>query len=99
MSQIAVTARLVVREGRESEAEKVLAAALEGTRREDGCIAYNLFRCPFNSREKIFIERWRSREDLELHGKQPYILALRESADTLFEGPSDVLIWDADDAV
>jgi quinol monooxygenase YgiN len=45
---------------------------LEPSRSEDGCIFYEFLQDPFDPDSFTFYERWRSREDLTLHSKEPH---------------------------
>ena len=39
---------------------------------EEGCISYEFYQDPFNRNSFIFVERWRSKKDLDLHFEMPY---------------------------
>ena len=45
---------------------------IEPSNNEEGCISYEFYQAPFNSNTCIFVERWRSKEDLDLHFEMPY---------------------------
>ncbi|MCJ8322950.1 MAG: antibiotic biosynthesis monooxygenase [Rhizobiales bacterium] len=63
-------------------ADKVIAAAMpciEGTRAEAGCISYDLNQAVEDENTLTFVERWKTREDLELHFKQPHMAVWRET--------------------
>ena len=58
---------------------------IEATREEPGCIFYDLNTSVSNSRRVVFVERWKSREDLDNHLKTPHIKAWREASAPLIE--------------
>lgn len=58
---------------------------IEATREEPGCIFYDLNASVSNSRRVVFVERWKSREDLENHLRTPHIKAWREASAPLIE--------------
>ncbi len=67
----------------------ILAAAgpcIEGTRNEAGCLSYDLNQSLTDENTLVFIERWKSREDLNQHFKQPHMVEWREKAAQYIEG-------------
>jgi quinol monooxygenase YgiN len=65
--------------GKEDELERVLLEMIEPTRREPGCIRYDLVRSlqGNSSTELVFVEEWESAAALDAHGRTPHLLALR----------------------
>jgi quinol monooxygenase YgiN len=53
---------------------------IEATREEPGCIFYDMNASVSNSERVIFVERWKSREDLEGHFKSPHMKAWRDKS-------------------
>ena len=56
---------------------RICAAA---TRKEKGCIAYDLFESLTDPQTLIFVERWETREDLTAHSKSSHLAAWREAS-------------------
>jgi quinol monooxygenase YgiN len=59
----------------------VIAAArpcIEATRKESGCISYDLNQSMSDDDTLVFVERWESRGDLDQHFKQPHMAVWRE---------------------
>lgn len=55
---------------------KFLAAALEciaATRREHGCLAYDMHESVSQPNHFVFIECWEQREHVDLHMQQPHL--------------------------
>lgn len=76
---IYVIATITIKKG---TAAQVIAAAkpcIASTRAEAGCISYDLNQDVENENVLTFVERWKSREDLELHFKQPHMAVWREA--------------------
>jgi len=46
--------------------------AIEPSRAEEGCIIYDFMQDPFSQDSFTFFEKWRSREDLDLHFEEPH---------------------------
>ena len=75
---IYVVATLSIKPG---TAADVLAAAdpcIEATRNEAGCLSYDLSQSMTDESTLVFVERWKSRADLDLHFKQPHMAVWRE---------------------
>jgi quinol monooxygenase YgiN len=66
--------------GKEDEMERVLLGMLEPTRREAGCLRYDLLRSlkGENYVEFVFVEEWASEEALDAHGRSEHLQGLRE---------------------
>jgi quinol monooxygenase YgiN len=87
MSQgtLRVIARLVARSGKEEALRLLLMGLIAPTRKESGCITYELLQNKENSREFTFVEEWRDEAALKAHfatdhiqnalGKFPDLLA------------------------
>jgi quinol monooxygenase YgiN len=88
-----VIATFVAAEGREDELEGILLGMLEPTRREDGCIRYDLLRSlqGVSPVEFTFVEEWESVEALDAHGRTPHLQALRPKVQDLIGGPPHVI--------
>jgi quinol monooxygenase YgiN len=94
MSEVVVAASFKVKDGREQEAEDALRAVARETHKEDGCLLYALHRGVDDPGRFVLLERWRSREDLDAHLRQPYIAQLAATADAL-EEPAGVWFTEA----
>ena len=96
MSKIVAVASLVASEGRGDELVEAFRNAIEQTHGEEGCLKYALHRDKANPDHVIMIEHWRSQDDLDAHGKQPYLAEMmtKMGAPGLFaEGPK---LWFTD---
>ncbi len=84
MSQVTVVARLISRVGLEDRARSELLKMVEETRKEPGCINYDLHRGLEDSKEFVFYENWESKEALDRHMQTPHFLRLSDLCDELF---------------
>ena len=50
------------------------------TRKEKGCISYDLFDSMADADTMVFVERWETRDDLTAHSKQPHLAVWREAS-------------------
>jgi quinol monooxygenase YgiN len=85
-----VVATFVAAPGKEGELEGALAALVEPTRKEDGCLRYDLFRALDGSGDFVFVEEWESVETLDAHGRSAHVQEAGTKAPTLVGGPPKV---------
>ena len=68
---------------------------LEPSRSEDGCIVYEFLQDPFDQDSFTFYERWRSREDLELHFEESHFKKFDMTVHELIvEGSGSVVAYE-----
>lgn len=66
--------------------DELLAASrpcIEATRKEDGCLSYDLHQSVSDPDQVVFVERWRDREALELHFQSAHLAAWKRAAGPL----------------
>jgi quinol monooxygenase YgiN len=88
MSQgtLRVIARLVARPGKEEALRSLLMGLIAPTRKESGCITYEMLQNKENSREFTFVEEWQDEAALKAHFATDHIQkALGKFPDLLVE--------------
>ena len=90
---ITVVATFQARPGQEAELEKALLALPAPTRRETGCLNYDLHVSADEPGKFLFHENWTSRELLAAHLKSAHIAALLPRVDELCVAPPEIKIW------
>jgi len=80
--------------GKEAALKAGLLGLVEPTRKEDGCILYDLHQSPDDPGKFMFYEIWTSRETLDRHSASAHILAFRGVRDTLLAKPGDLTLWE-----
>ena len=85
-----VLALFVAAPGKEAELEKALTALIEPTRKEAGCIRYDLVRGLGKSAEFAFIEEWESAEHLDAHSQTPHVREAGSKAAGLLAAPASI---------
>lgn len=85
-----VVTMLRARSGCESELRQVARALLSPTRREDGCLRYELVEDPRDPRSLTFIETWESEAHLQAHLASPHLLQARARYAELLDGDLDL---------
>jgi quinol monooxygenase YgiN len=73
---LTVVATFVAKPGKENHLQEELLARIEPTRKEAGCIGYDLHQAIDNPATFIFLESWKSKEDLDQHLQMPYLQSL-----------------------
>ncbi len=73
MAELIVVARVEVKEELLESTKVELLKLLEPTRKEEGCIQYDLHQDNEDSKVFIFFERWESEEALDTHMKTTHI--------------------------
>lgn len=76
-SIVHVVAHIEALPGHEQEVRSVLEGYLAPTRKEKGCIRYDLFTDDSDPLKFTFIEEWESKEDLAAHSQSAHINAGR----------------------
>ena len=77
MKNITVVATFQARPGKETELKEALIDLVAPTRKEAGCINYDLHVAPDDPSKFLFYENWTSNAHLDAHGQTPHIQNLR----------------------
>jgi quinol monooxygenase YgiN len=72
------------------ELSAILAALVEPTRAEDGCINYDFHVDPDDPCVFMFYENWRSKSDLDRHLGTPHLKPLFDRLDELLARPVEI---------
>jgi quinol monooxygenase YgiN len=90
MSQLTNLAFFRARRGQTKALGAALAALVEPTRGEAGCLNYDLYQSLENAEIWFVYENWRSMQDLDSHMKSMHLRAFLAAAPTLLEGDIDL---------
>ena len=93
-NQVTVVARFKAKANMIEEAKQALAALVDPTHSESGCINYDLHQDSNDPTQFLFYENWKSQSDLDEHLNKPYLHALREKASELFVEPVKIELWE-----
>ena len=77
---IYLIATLTVQPGSREHLLQPAKACIEETRKEKGCVSYDLFASVSDETSIVFVERWATREDLTAHSQTPHLAAWREAS-------------------
>jgi len=87
---VLVLALFTAAPGKEDELERVLLQLIEPTRREAGCIRYDLVRGMGRSAELAFIEEWETAESLDAHAQAEHVRRIQAEAAPLLGTPASI---------
>lgn len=87
---LTVIAKFVAKAGKEENLRTELLARIDPTRSEPGCITYDLHQDVDNPAVLVFLENWKSREDLEKHLQMPYLQSLLGMVEELCAEPPEI---------
>lgn len=87
---VRVVAHLTARPDKIEETRAALAAVIEPTRAENGCITYELMQNDAHPADFTFVEEWSTGAALDAHLESEHIRDLTSRADELFAAPPDV---------
>jgi quinol monooxygenase YgiN len=88
MPEIYVIAKLVAQKGHEETVRNELNKLIEPTRKEDGCLEYNLHQDNANPGNFVFLERWKSSAAIDMHMQSEHIAQTQAAIGNLLEGMS-----------
>lgn len=92
MQRVSVVARLTAKPGLEDRVEAELMDLVQKTRKETGCINYDLHVSLDNPKTFIFYENWVSKGCLDEHLQTPHLTRLRSMQEELFAHPPEISV-------
>jgi quinol monooxygenase YgiN len=87
MSEVVVVAIAKSKEGGAEEARALMSEVAAESRKEEGCIAYDLHVDKNDADRIVLLERWESQEALDHHFTMPHTARVTEGMDMLEELP------------
>lgn len=89
--KVHVIAMFVAAAGKEQELEQLLGSLIEPTRKEVGCIRYDLLRgIPGESGDFVFVEEWESAETLDAHSQSAHLREVGPKIGPLLGAPANI---------
>lgn len=90
---LTVVAEMVAQAGKEAELRAALLALIEPTRKEQGCVQYDLHEATDRPGQFVFYENWTSRQALDVHLATPHLTHLGELLPGLLESTMRVVTY------
>jgi quinol monooxygenase YgiN len=94
MNPLTVIATFVARPGKETELRAALTALVAPTRKEAGCLNYDLHAATDNPPRFLFHENWTSKAHLDAHLQSPHVQALLPRVDELCVAFPEISTWE-----
>lgn len=95
MSKIDVVAHIHAKPGHEADLKAILEGFIAPTRKEDGCLRYDLFVDLSDAGKFTFIEEWTSTDALDAHGRSEHIQSGRARMPEFLREPAWVQVLTA----
>ena len=88
-----VVARIQAKSDKTDEVSELLSALVEPTRKEPGCITYELLQNRNDPTDFTFVEEWASDAALDSHAISDHIKALAPKLQPIVTEPPDIRIY------
>lgn len=92
---IVVISRFRVKPGTKEKVADIVAKCLGPTRREDGCMSYELMSPTDDPNAFAFVETWRDKDALRAHLKTPHVAAMKSEREQYMDGAGKLTIYEA----
>jgi quinol monooxygenase YgiN len=94
MNSITVVATFQARPGKEAELRGTLLGLVALTRKETGCVNYDLHQSPEEPAKFLFYENWTSKAALDAHLQSAHVKALLPRLDDLCTAFPEIKVWE-----
>ena len=78
---IYIIATVTIKPGSLDEVLALATPCIEGTRREAGCISYDLSQSLTDENTLVFVERWKDMDAIKAHFVEPHLIAWRDAGE------------------
>lgn len=90
---ITIIAFITAKAGMQQQVREVLLDLVAQTRKEKGCVNYDLHQSQDNPREFVMYENWESEADLDAHARSEHLVEFGRAAGKLLERPAEITKW------
>jgi quinol monooxygenase YgiN len=90
---LTVIAHITAKTGHEDRVREALLDLVAQTRKEQGCINYDLHQSQENAAQFAIYENWDKAADLDAHAKSAHLQAFARIAAHLLERPAEISKW------
>ena len=94
MKAITLLATVQARPGKEKELRDALLGLVAATRKEAGCLDYDLHVSAQDPGKFLFHENWASQADIDAHMKSPHVQAMLPRVDELCVAFPEITAWE-----
>jgi quinol monooxygenase YgiN len=90
---ITIVAKSILKPGKKEDFKVLIEELIRESRKEKGCISYNLYEDINNSNILTFIEEWRDEEAIKLHNESKHVTGIVPKLSELREGKSEINLY------
>ncbi len=90
---VTVIALVRAKPGNETELRQLLVSMVEPTRREAGCLNYDLHQSADDATRFVFHENWVSKADLDRHLASPHVTSVLSKVGPLLAEAPQITLW------
>jgi quinol monooxygenase YgiN len=94
MAELTVIARAKARPGHEADLERAMRAVVGPSHDEQGCLRYTVHRSIGDPASFVTVERWVSKEAMDLHFSAPHTQTLLKRIPELLAEPPDISVFE-----
>jgi len=94
MKILTVVATIKAKPGKEVILRQELLALIPTTRKEPGCLNYDLHQAVDNPGQFMFHENWTSKKHLDEHLERPHLKAFFAKVPDLVAEPPQITLWE-----
>ena len=90
---VTVVARLTAKPGKTAALKKELLGLIGPSRKDAGCVNYDLHQSPDDKASFMFYENWKSKSLLDQHLAAPHLKKFLAKAGGLLAGRPEIILW------
>ena len=94
MKNLNITALFRARPGKETELRDALIGLLAPTRKEPGCLSYDLHQSVDDPARLLMYETWKDQAAIQAHMVSPHVEKLLPRVDALCAESPQIVIWE-----
>lgn len=91
--KVTVIVRIKAMSGMEARVKEELLKLLAPTRKEAGCLNYDMHQSLENEGNFLFHENWTSKEDLDRHFQTPHLQQWLKVSEQVCAAPVEIGLW------
>ena len=91
---IVIVAKRILKQGVKEAYMETVKPLIDASRKEEGCISYDLFEDTKNPNVLAFIERWKDQAAIDFHGKTEHFTTIVPQLAKFSDEPSDVTLYE-----
>lgn len=92
-AKVTVVATMQAKPGMEERLKQELLYLVSATRKEEGCINYDVHQSAADATKFLFYENWLSKTHLDRHAQSGHIQAFRANAGDWLAASTDITLW------